>query len=135
MTKYEKGANAERELLKTLWALGFSVVRTAGSGKTSLPSPDIVALNRSKKLAFECKAWNANYLNIPVGQMEEQLEWCERAGAEMIVAWKVLRQGFLFLRPADFVKTGKSYAITLKKARSCAINLNVVLGLQSKLNI
>ena len=135
MTRYQKGANAERELIKILWARGFSVVRSAGSGKSSLPCPDIVALGPNKKLAFECKAWGSNYLNIPIKQMEEQMEWCRRAGAELFVVWKVSRQGFLFLPQKELVNAGKSYVISLKKAQSCALDLGVVLGQQAKLNL
>ncbi len=133
MTRYEKGANAERKLIKELYSRGMSVVRVAGSGKNVLPAPDIVALSKSKKLAFECKAWDASYLNISIGQMEEQLGWAERAGAEFFVAWKVSRKGFLFLDPKEFVKAGKNYVISLKKANACAIDLGVVLGEQQQL--
>ncbi|AJF60642.1 MAG: holliday junction resolvase, archaea type [archaeon GW2011_AR10] len=135
MAHYSKGANAERELISILWQNNFSVVRTAGSGTSPLPAPDLVALSKEKKLAFECKAWNAGYLNIPLKQMEEQLFWCERAGAELIVAWKIPRQGFLFLRPEAFTKVGKSYAISRKKALTSAINLGIILGQQSKLGM
>ena len=133
MTKYQKGANAERELIKILWGRGFSVVRSAGSGKTSLPSPDIVALGRDKKLAFECKAWQANYLSISVQKMEEQLEWCRRANAELFIVWKVAYKGFLFLPSGELARAGKNYVISLKKAQACSLDLGVVLGEQSKL--
>lgn len=109
------------------------MVRVAGSGKNALPMPDIVALSKAKKLAFECKAWGASYLNLSVGQMEEQIGWAKRAGAEFFVVWKVPRKGFLFLDPNDFVKAGKNYVISLKKAQGCALDLGVVLGEQSRL--
>lgn len=134
-SKYQKGANAERELIKALWGAGFSVVRTAGSGSTPLPAPDLVALSKEKKIAFECKAWDAAYLNLSIVQMEEGLEWARRAGAEFFVVWKVSRKGFLFLHPNEFSRTNKNYVISLKKAQSCGLEMNVVLGLQSKLNV
>ncbi|MBU0662437.1 MAG: Holliday junction resolvase Hjc [Candidatus Diapherotrites archaeon] len=135
MTRYRKGADAERELIHKLFNLGFSVVRTAGSGSTSLPAPDLIALSREKRLAFESKAWNAAYLNISNAQMEELQGWCERADAELYVAWKIPREGWLFLKPEHFVQTGKNYAITRKKALSSALSLSVIAGHQSKLGL
>lgn len=135
MTRYSKGSNAERELLKMLFEKGFSVVRAAGSGKTSLPSPDIVALNSTKKLAFECKAWDSEYLSIPVEQIEEQLSWATRAGAEFFVVWKMPREGFYFLASTDFVRTEKSFAITKKTAYKKGLRLEVLLGEQSRLKV
>ncbi|MEK6941761.1 MAG: Holliday junction resolvase Hjc [archaeon] len=133
MTRYQKGANAERELIKELYGRGLSVVRVAGSGKNSLPMPDIVALSKTKKLVFECKAWGAAYLNLSIEQMDGQIGWARRSNAEFFVVWKVPRKGFLFLNPKDFVKAGKNYVISLKKAQGCALDLRVVLGEQSRL--
>jgi len=62
MARYAKGASAERELTKILWAKGLAVARVAGSGKNSLPMPDIIAMGNEKKLAFECKAWPTSAL-------------------------------------------------------------------------
>ena len=64
MARYNKGASAERELIKMFFNAGFSVARVAGSGSSSLPCPDMIALSKKKKMAFECKAWKANYLNL-----------------------------------------------------------------------
>src|SRR3990167_2246744 len=76
MAHYAKGANAERELIHLLYDRGFAVVRVAGSGKTSLPCPDIVALAPKVKLAFECKAWDKEHLNITTAQMDELYKRC-----------------------------------------------------------
>ena len=133
MARYAKGASAERELTKILWGMGFAVARVAGSGKNALPMPDIIAMGKEKKLAFECKAWNAAYLNIDINSMEEQKECVRRAGGELVIAWKVPNKGFLFLRPEQLTKVQKSYAISLAKAMKESIPLEMVLGLQSKL--
>lgn len=135
LTRYNKGSNAERELIKVLFEKGFSVVRAAGSGKTSLPSPDIVALNSSKKMAFECKAWDSEYLSIPIEQLEEQLSWASRAGVEFFVVWKMPREGFYFLAPTDFVRTDKAFSITKKTAYEKGVRLEVLLGEQSRLKV
>ncbi len=131
MAYYNKGANAERELIHILFKNGLSVVRTAGSGATSLPAPDVIALDKKNKLAFECKAWNAAYLSIPIEQMEELQKWARRAGTKVFVAWKIPKKGWHFLRPKDFTKRRKHFMISRKKALTHSINLNVIIGRQT----
>ena len=133
MTRYTKGANAERELVHLLFDKGFSVIRTAGSGKTSLPAPDIIALRPGRFLAFECKAWNSNNLSIPIASMEEFLGWCSRAGVQAIIAWKYPRQGWFFMKPEVLHKTGKFYAVSHKEAEKHNLYLEVITGIQSQL--
>ncbi|MFH1256046.1 MAG: Holliday junction resolvase Hjc [Candidatus Diapherotrites archaeon] len=133
MAHYAKGANAERELIHLFFDRGFAVVRIAGSGKTALPAPDLLALSKTKKMAFECKAWNSKHLAIPLLQMEELIGWCEKADIDAFVAWKVPRKGWLFLKPEFFKKTAKNYMISLKEAFHKGLNLNVVAGVQATL--
>ncbi len=133
MAQYNKGANAERELLRKVYESGFGCVRIAGSGATILPSPDIVALSPKKKISFECKAWNSNYLNISIQQMEELIYWGEISGTEVFVAWKIPNKGWFFLKPEHFSKKTKSYAISRKQAFKVSQNLNVILGKQAVL--
>jgi len=116
MARYNKGASAERELIRQLFGAGFSVVRIAGSGKNPLPAPDIIALKKGRILAFECKAWKAKNLSIPAGQMNDLLQWCEKAGAEPLVGWKVPRKGWFFLRPEQLRETGKFFTINMQNA-------------------
>jgi len=131
MAHYNKGANAERELLRIIYEKGFGCVRIAGSGATILPSPDIVALSPDKKISFECKAWNSNYLNVSIEQMTELIYWGEISGTEVFVAWKIPQKGWFFLKPEHFSKKAKSYAISKKQAFKCSKNLNVILGKQA----
>jgi holliday junction resolvase Hjr len=121
MAKYNKGANAERELIKTLHSKGFAVLRVAGSGSNPLPCPDVVALKHGRIIAFECKAKKSKYLPISVEQMNVEIDWAEQAGAEFVVAWKVPRKGWLFLKKEDFRNAGKNYMITLEEAFSKAL--------------
>ncbi len=133
MTRYAKGAEAERELIHTLYDKGFSVVRVAGSGKSSLPAPDLLALYQGRVLAFECKAWGNSSISIPVPKMQELLDWCQRAGAEPVIAWKYPRQGWFFLKPTDLSASDKHYSITLRHARAKAMHLDVLLGKMARL--
>lgn len=135
MARYKKGADAERELIHILYDKGFAVVRTAGSGKTSLPAPDLVALSKEKRLAFECKAWKGNYLNIPIRQIEELKKWGKMASAELYIAWKIPRKGWLFLPLKLLKKKNKNFTISRKRASQKGIELNVLLGIQKQLRV
>ncbi|MEM0360141.1 MAG: Holliday junction resolvase Hjc [Candidatus Diapherotrites archaeon] len=133
MAHYRKGADAERELIQMLFEKGFSVARVAGSGATSLPCPDCLALSERKKMAFECKAWGAEYLNIPLQQMSELVLWAETAGIEIFVAWKIPRLGWRFIKPQDFRKNEKNYSLSLKEALSKGVPFSVLVGEQERL--
>jgi len=135
MTRYNKGANAERELIKVLWANGFATVRAAGSGVTPLPSPDLITLGNGKKIAFECKAWDSTYLNIPIEQFTTTKQWCSIADADFFIAWKIPNKGWLFLKPEEFARNEKNFSINLKKAHARNTPLNVILGRQSLLEV
>ena len=133
VARYRKGANAERELIQMLFAKGFSVVRVAGSGATSLPCPDCLALSKQKKLAFECKAWSGKYLHLSKQQMEELVEWSDNAGLDLFIAWKIPREGWRFIQAQDFKKNEKNYTLTQHDAKHKGVVFSVLIGEQNTL--
>lgn len=133
MAYYNKGASAERELLHQLYGMGLAVVRAAGSGKTSLPCPDVVAAINGRILAFECKAWRAENLSISLEQMDQLTEWCEKASAQLVIAWKVPNQGWLFLNKDHLHPTGKYFTISKKNAFKKSMDITTITGVQNKL--
>ncbi len=133
MSKYSKGSNAERELIKKAFSLGFAAARTAGSGSTPLPAPDLVILGKDLKLGVESKAWNANYLHLDSKQMNELILWGEKAGAKIFIGWKKNREGWSFLTPNQFNKANKNFLISWKKAKQVGVSFEVILGLQKQL--
>lgn len=133
MSRYRKGADAERELLQLLHKEGFAVLRVAGSGATALPCPDCLAFTKKRKYAFECKAWKGKYLSIAREQMQSLLYWSEQAGIPVYIAWKIPRHGWLFIKPEHFKKSKKAYSIKLKDALRLGVNLNVLIGKQKQL--
>ncbi len=135
MTRYNKGANAERELIKELHKAGFAVTRVAGSGVNPLPCPDVIALKAGRIIAFECKAWKGNYLAITHENMDEESDWAEIAGGEFYIGWKVPREGWLFVGKNHFHKTEKNYMISLHEAKKHTTKLNVILGSQTQLGL
>lgn len=129
MTRYNKGANAERELIKLLSEHDFAVLRVAGSGTNPLPCPDVVALKKGTAIAFECKAKKGKYLPIGVEQIADEVGWAEQAGAKFLIAWKVPHKGWLFLKVSAFREKNKNFMITLDEAFDQAIPLEKVIAL------
>ncbi|MDO8427795.1 MAG: Holliday junction resolvase Hjc [Candidatus Diapherotrites archaeon] len=131
MTHYAKGANAERELLLMLFKEGYACARVAGSGSSDIPCPDLVALKNGKGFAVEAKAWNGNYLNIEVSKFEELQAWAKVSGLELLIAWKVPRKGWIFLKENQLRNTGKFYSINLEDAQNIGKTFEVLIGKQA----
>jgi len=55
MSRKSKGISAERDLLHKFWAAGWACLRAAGSGSMKYPCVDLIAGNKLRKLAIECK--------------------------------------------------------------------------------
>ncbi len=132
MAHYNKGANAERELIRLFWDKGFAVARVAGSGKNVLPMPDLIVLGKDRRLIIEAKAWRAPHLSINALQMGELLKWGERGGAEVFVAWKYPNKGWFFVKPGEF-NIGKNYNISFEKVQRVGVLFPVLIGEQSQL--
>ncbi len=120
-----KGSNAERELIHLFWKSGFAAMRAAGSGSTTLPSPDIMAGNTLRKFAIECKATKANKQYLDKQQIEELKHYCKIFGAEPWIAVRFDKtqknpdQGWYFLTLEDLKETeGNNFVITSESARA-----------------
>ncbi|MFH1587927.1 MAG: Holliday junction resolvase Hjc [Candidatus Diapherotrites archaeon] len=133
MKTYAKGSNAERKLIHRVFDLGFVATRTAGSGSTSLPAPDLLILGKGIKLAVEAKAWDSDYLHLAKGQMDELISWSRTADFIPVIGWKKNRTEWVFLNPEDFNKSEKNYILSWNKAEKKGKSLEVVLGLQKGL--
>ena len=117
MTRYQKGAAAERELLNDLYGKGYAVIRAAGSGVNAL-GPDLVVLKGDKAIAFECKSGYEGGLSIEEIQFQKMAEWQERSHFPIYVAWRIKRQGWFFILPSELRKTENHRVLTTKEARS-----------------
>ncbi len=116
MTRYTKGARSERELLSLLYAKGYSVVRSAGSGVNSI-SPDIIAIKDGKGLAFECKAWNSTSISIDPEKYQSLFTWMTNTKMDTFIAWRMNGEGWFFIKLAEMPKAEKNYTITMKDAK------------------
>ncbi|MEM5812908.1 MAG: Holliday junction resolvase Hjc [Candidatus Aenigmatarchaeota archaeon] len=102
-SKYMKGYLGERELLYKLYDKGYVVLRSPRSGRIGLPTPDIVAIKKSKVYAIECKSRNIAFI-VPKEQLDQLKEWVEKAGAIAYIAWKIPRKGWKFISLEDAIK-------------------------------
>lgn len=125
-----KGSNAERELVHMLHDKGWAAMRAAGSGCTTLPSPDVVAGNTERYLAIECKSIKNNSQYFPEDEIEQLRTFAEAFGAE---PWIGIRFDFLkwFFVHLDDVKKGKGklYVITLEHAQKEGKSFEELVGL------
>ena len=125
-----KGTRAERELFHMLWQSNWPVVRSAGSGSTPLPNPDLITSNGSRILAIECKAIKNKNKYFPKIEIEELTDFSKKFGAEPWLAIRFDNQGWHFLTP-EKLKHNKSgnYTISLDLAKKQGINFEELIGL------
>lgn len=116
MKAYAKGSRAERELIDYFSSHGFSVIRAAGSGVSSL-CPDLLAFRHSLHYAFESKAIEKGNLNIGREQFLGHLRWEENTAITTYIAWRRNREDWLFLPLSVFEENARSFSISWEKAK------------------
>jgi len=129
MSSKSKGMNAERDLIHMFWnSESWSAVRIAGSGSMKYPSADILATNKLRKLAIECKTSinKSKYLSKDeVGQLKI---FSEMFGAEPWIAVKFKGYDWYFLSLEDMVETSKNYSINVDIARNRGLLFEEMIG-------
>ena len=119
MHRYVKGARSERELLNTFYSLGYSVLRSAGSGVNAL-GPDIIAIKDKVCIAIECKAWEKNRLSIDLDAYKKLYEWEQNTKFPTYIAWRMNGKGWFFIKLDELKQGEKDYSIT--KIRTLEMN-------------
>lgn len=114
MLRYAKGARSERELISLFCERGFSVIRAAGSGVSSL-CPDILVFRKGVQYAFECKAWESGSLSIERDKFRVLKDWENNTGITTFIAWRIGRVGWRFVYLDELEENPKSYTITMKR--------------------
>jgi len=122
----KKGTRGERELFHLFWNTNkWSAIRTAGSGSTTLPAPDILASNKKRYLAIECKLFKNNIKYFKEGEIEQLMEFSRRFNSEPWIAIKFDYQQWRFLKPKHLTKTKNGiYSISKDLAVKKGINFN-----------
>jgi len=122
MSRKSKGINAERELIHKFWATKkWSAVRIAGSGSMKYPSADILATNKLRKLAIECKTAKKPWKYIEKEDIEQLKMFAKLFNAEPYVAVKFNKKDWLFLTLEDLEETKKNFMVNIEKAETKGI--------------
>jgi len=127
MQHKKKGSNAERELLFMLYDHGFATARIAGSGSSTLPTPDIIAIKNKVGFAIECKTKAGEYLNMRPEQIEELAIWEKLSGNKAFVAWRLGKNEWYFLHYSKMNKTKKAYSIKRAEIKEKGVNFNTFI--------
>ncbi|HZX44861.1 MAG TPA: Holliday junction resolvase Hjc [Candidatus Nanoarchaeia archaeon] len=117
MSRKSKGINAERDLVHKFWANNWASVRIAGSGSMRYPSADIIATNKVRKLAIECKATKDTSKYIDKEDIDQLRQFAELFAAEPYIAIKFAKREWFFLTLEDMEETDKSLMIDIEKAQ------------------
>lgn len=118
MHAYVKGSRAERELISFFSQNGYSVIRAAGSGVSSL-SPDLLLFKRGNQYAIEAKAHKTKYLGIVREQFLSLKQWEENTGITTFIGWRRNREEWLFIPLSIFDENDKSFAVNWERAKMC----------------
>ncbi len=118
MSRKSRGINAERDLIHKFWASGWAAVRSAGSGSSQFPAPDVVAANNIRKLAFEVKLTTDSKKYLTKREVNELVYFSEKFGAEPWIAVKFFHEPWFFLSVEDLEDVGKSFLVSIEIAKN-----------------
>jgi len=93
---YRKGAQAERTLLKKLVEQGYACIRVAGSGRARMEQPDVVAGNKERVIAFECKRTSKRSVYIPKEEVDALKKFANAFGCEAFIAASIGRKWYFW---------------------------------------
>ena len=80
------------------------------------PSPDIIAANKTRRLAIECKVTKDNYKHIKKKEIEDLKEFARLFGAETYIAVKFKGNKWFFIKTEDLKEKGSSFRVDLELA-------------------
>jgi len=121
----KKGANAERDLFRMFWARGWACIRSAGSGSTPFPAPDILAANKRLRIvAVEVKLLADEIKYIPKHEINQLISFSSYFGAEPWIAIKFLRMPWVFVTPDNMQDSGKNFSFKKKDADKFGIDFD-----------
>jgi len=104
-----KGSNAERDLIKLFWSIGWAAVRVAGSGSMHFPSPDLLVGNKIRRLAIEAKITKENKKYFSKEEVKQLLVFSSFYGAESWLAIKFPNKNWAFVNPEDLERTKENF--------------------------
>ena len=112
-----KGTKGENQLVKFFNENNFSCIRSAGSGSSKYPSPDILAGNAIRRLAIECKVTKDKKKYFHSQEIEQLKKFSQSFGAESWVGVQFAGESWYFLMLEDLKDTGKCWLADLETAK------------------
>lgn len=129
MSTKAKGSRAERELFHLLWEEGFAVVRAAGSGSTTRPSPDLVASNGKKTFAIECKSVKGEKKYFSAEELKQLQIFSHTFGAEAWLAVRFDNKGWFFLELHNISKSkGETFLVSFSQLQKEGLQFEEFIG-------
>lgn len=135
MSSKGKGTRYERELIHMFYDSGFSVVRSAGSGSTPLPSPDIIVSNSKDIFAIECKAVNSKRKYFPQEEITQLKTFSEKFGAIPLIAIRFDRIGWFFVNLENLGFSKTNHYISLDLAQKKGLKFEEIVGKYKQLKL
>ena len=129
MSRKSKGINAERELVHRFWALGWPCVRVAGSGSSRYPSPDILAGNRDRMVAIECKTTKENKRYLPKEEIRQLREFASLFEAEPWIGVKFKGEDWFFLSLDSLEETPSSFVASVELGKRKGLITDELVGI------
>ncbi len=123
MNTKAKGSNGERFLLKKFWENGWACLRTAGSGSMSFPAPDLIAGNKLRRVAVECKVTKDESKYFHKNDIKQLKDFSDYFGAEAWVAVKLSDNPWYFLSLDDLKETNNGFSVNLDLCKMKGINV------------
>lgn len=121
MSRKSKGINAERDLIHKFWGNGWGSIRVAGSGSMKYPSADILASNKLRILAIECKTSREHNKYFDREEIKQLTDFSSMFNAEPWIAIRFDREEWYFMRLENLDDTGTHYSLSLETAKQKGI--------------
>jgi len=112
MSLKSKGINAERDLIHKFWGTReWAALRIAGSGSMKYPSADVLASNKLRTLAIECKVTKDDKKYFEEKEIKELNLFAKFFNAESWIGVKFKGLDWLFISTRDLEKTKNMYLV------------------------
>ena len=112
-----------------LWDQGFGVIRSAGSGSTTKPAPDLLTSNGKKVMAIECKAIKGKKKYFDVAEIFQLNLFAKTFGAEPWLGVRFDNIGWFFIESKHLIRSkGDSLLVSLDHMRKKGILFEELIG-------
>ena len=124
-----KGINAERDLIHRFWNTGsWSAIRVSGSGSMKYPSADILAANRIRRHALECKITKDQKKYFEKKEIVDLKKFASIFGAEPWIVVKFKNQDWYFISLENLVETNKCFVVDVNKAKNSGLLFEEIIN-------